>query len=50
MLCHWKFDVMHFWSLFASIINFIKNSAIAFYKFFVYQDIDIIHEVCEVNS
>ncbi len=49
MLCHQEFDIMRFWLLFASIINLVKNSAIAFYKLFVYQDIDVIHEVCEVS-
>ncbi len=50
MLCHKEFDVMRFWSLFAFIIDFAENSAIAFYKLFVYQDIDVIHEVCKANS
>ncbi len=50
MLCYQEFDVMRFWSLFASIINLVKNFAVAFYKLFVCQDIDVIHEVYEVSS
>ena len=45
-----NFNVMRFWSLFASIINLIKNFAIAFYKLFICQDIDVIHEVCKADS
>ncbi len=50
MLCHQEFNVIHFLLLFASIINLIKNFAVTFYKLFVYQDINIIHKVCETNS
>ncbi len=49
MLCYQEFDIMHFWSLFTSIINLVKNSAVTFHKLFVYQDIDIIHEVYKVS-
>ncbi len=50
MFCYQEFDIMHFWSLFASIIDLTKNFAVAFYKLFVCQDIDIIHEVCKASS